>query len=326
MHPTSNFMGHYLIAPLARRGLCCLGVNSRYAGNDVVLLMERVIQDLGAAVTFLKNIGYERVVLIGNSGGGALAAFYQAQAEKLTVARTPAGDPVNLVPADLPPADAIILSAAHAGRSRLFVEWIDPALTDERDNLSLDQSLDVYDPRNGPPFSPDFLNRFRSGQRARRDRIEDWVMRRLAQLRAIPDGPRDEAFIIHRTQADPRLVDLTIDANDRPLGSIWGPAKTVNEAANAMGRFTTLTAFMSQWSSRSNADGPQSLGATSVPVLLFEHTADASTFPSTRDAWLQAAGNRAQHHALRGGTHYLENQPALIEETTDRIVGFLERV
>ena len=127
MHPTSNFMGHYLISPLARRGLCCLGVNSRYAGNDVVLLMERVIQDLGAAVTFLKDLGYERVALIGNSGGGSLAAFYQAQAEKLTVARTPAGDPVNLVPADLPRADAIILTAAHAGRSRLFVEWIDPA-------------------------------------------------------------------------------------------------------------------------------------------------------------------------------------------------------
>jgi pimeloyl-ACP methyl ester carboxylesterase len=206
MHPTSNFMGHYLISPLARRGLCCLGVNSRYAGSDVMLLMERVIQDLGAAVAFLKGLGYQRVALIGNSGGGALAAFYQAQAEKLTVTRTPTGDPISLMPADLPRADAIILTAAHAGRSRLFTEWIDPAVKDEHDSLSIDQSLDVYDPCNGPPFSSEFLHRFRAGQRARRDRIEDWVTRRLAQLRAIPDGPRDEAFIIHRTQADPRLV------------------------------------------------------------------------------------------------------------------------
>jgi len=30
MHPTSNFMGHYLIAPLARRGVTCLGLNSRF--------------------------------------------------------------------------------------------------------------------------------------------------------------------------------------------------------------------------------------------------------------------------------------------------------
>ena len=324
MHPTSNFMGHYLISPLARRGICCLGANSRYAGSDVTLLMERVIQDLGAAVRFLRNLGYERIVLIGNSGGGALAAFYQAQAENLTITRTPAGDPINLAPADLPPTDAIVLTAAHAGRSRLFVEWIDPALRDEHDSLGIDETLDVYDARNGPPFSPDFLRRFRAGQRARRGRIEDRVKRRLAELRSTADGPRDEAFVIHRTQADPRLIDLTIDANDRPQGSIWGPPKDVNQAANAMGRFTTLTSFLSQWSSLSQADGPTNLATTSVPVLLVEHTADASTFPSTRELWLQAAGDRGVHHALAGGTHYLDNQPHLVEEMADRILAFLE--
>src|SRR5690349_10847662 len=52
MHPTSNFMGHYLIGPLAARGICCMGLNSRYAGNDTVLLMERAIQDLGAGVQY----------------------------------------------------------------------------------------------------------------------------------------------------------------------------------------------------------------------------------------------------------------------------------
>ena len=75
-------MGHYLIEPLAERGMCCMGLNSRYAGNDTVLLMERVIQDLGAGVKFLHEAGYDRVVLIGNSGGAALASFYQAQAEQ----------------------------------------------------------------------------------------------------------------------------------------------------------------------------------------------------------------------------------------------------
>ena len=324
MHPTSNYMGHYLISPLARCGVCALGVNSRYVGSDVTLLMERVIQDLGAAVKFLKDRGYQRVMLIGNSGGGALAAFYQAQAENLTVTQTAAGDPIRLVPSDLPPADAIVLTAAHAGRSRLFAEWIDPALRDEQDSMAIDETLDVYDARNGPPFSSEFLQRFRTAQRERRERIEDWVKRRLSQLRTIPDGPRDEAFVVHRTQADPRLVDLTIDTNDRPPGSIWGPAKEVNQAANAMGRFTTLTSFLSQWSSLSQADGPTNLAATSVPVLLVEHTADASTFPSTRDAWLQAAGPRAVHHALVGGTHYLQDQPGLIDETVRRIDGFIQ--
>ena len=35
-------------------------MNSRYVGSDVTLLMERVIQDLGAAVKFLKDRGYQR--------------------------------------------------------------------------------------------------------------------------------------------------------------------------------------------------------------------------------------------------------------------------
>src|SRR5512135_1931456 len=55
MHPTSNFMGHYLIEPLAKRGVACLGLNSRYVNNDTMLLMERVIQDLGAGVRFLRE-------------------------------------------------------------------------------------------------------------------------------------------------------------------------------------------------------------------------------------------------------------------------------
>src|SRR5205085_7376895 len=82
MHPTSNFMGHYLIEPLAARGVACMGLNSRYAGNDTLLLMERVIQDLGAGVQFMRAQGYEKVVLVGNSGGASLSCFYQAQAER----------------------------------------------------------------------------------------------------------------------------------------------------------------------------------------------------------------------------------------------------
>lgn len=93
MHPTSNFMGHYLLQPMARRGISCLGLNSRYAGNDTLLLMERVIQDLGAGVRYLRELGYQKVVLIGNSGGASLSAFYQAQAEQLSIEHMLDGDP-----------------------------------------------------------------------------------------------------------------------------------------------------------------------------------------------------------------------------------------
>ena len=214
-----------------------------------VLLMERAIQDLGAGVKWLRAQGCTKVVLLGYSGGAALSAFYQAQAEKLTVQATPAGDPVPLVPGDLPPVDGLVFCAAHAGRSRLLLEWIDPSVTDESDAASRDPSLDMYDAANGVPYSAKFLSHYRAGQRKRRDKIEAWVWERLRTLRAMPGGATDQAFVVHRTFADPRFQDTTIDPSDRKPGGMWGNAKGVNYASNAIGRYTSFTAFLSQWAS-----------------------------------------------------------------------------
>ncbi len=322
MHPASNFMGHYLIEPLAARGICCLGLNSRYAGNDTVLLMERVIQDLGAGVKFLHEAGYDKVVLIGNSGGAALSSFYQAQAERFSAYTFVDGDATHLHPSDLPQIAGIALCAAHEGRSKLLLDWIDPSVTDEHDALAADPELDMYDTRHARPYSEQFLARFHAAQRARRDRIEAWVLDRLHTLRNTLGAPRDQAFVVHRTHADPRCVDLTLDANERAPGSVWGDARAVNYAANSMGRTTSLTAFLSQWSSRSRADGPSNLARTGVPVLLLTYTADQSTFPSTRDAWLAAGGTRIRNVDIRGGTHYLAGQPQLVAQVADEIAAW----
>ena len=319
MHPSSNFMGHYLIEPLAQRGIACLGLNSRYAGNDILLLMERVIQDLGAGVKFMRSLGYGKIILVGNSGGAALASYYQAQAEHLTARNFVDGDETGLCEEDLPPIDAIALCAAHEGRSKLLLDWIDPSVTDERDVMSVDPSLDLYDKRHAVPYGEEFLRRFKSAQRARRDRIEAWVLDRIGGLRSIPGAPRDQVFTIYRTHADTRCVDLSIDANDREPGSVWGEARFVNYSANAMGRVTSLTAFLSQWSSLSRADGPSNLAKTTVPALLLTYTADQSTFPSTRDAWLSAGGDRIHNVDIPGGTHYLAGQPKLIAQAADTI-------
>jgi hypothetical protein len=329
MHPTSNFMGHYLIAPLAQRGVACLGLNSRYAGNDTLLLMERVIQDLGAGVQYLRSHGYDKVVLVGNSGGAALSAFYQAQAEHLDITHMVDGDPAHLAPADLPPVQGLALCAAHEGRSFLMRNWIDPSLTDERDVLSLNPALDMYDTANGPPYSRAFLERFRNAQQARYERVDQWVGERLRLLRSqhSAGGPRDEVFVVHRTHADPRFLDLSLDPNDRPAGSVWGPgptgARSVNYAASQMGRITSLTAWLSQWSPRSRADGPGNLARTSVPVLLCTYTADSSTFPSTRDAWLRAGGDRIRNVDVQGGNHYLAGQPELVEHVADAMADWI---
>lgn len=332
MHPTSNFMGHYLLQPLAARGITCMGLNSRYAGSDTLLLMERVIQDLGAGVQYLRAQGYDKVVLIGNSGGASLSAFYQAQAEHLTIDRMLDGDPAGLSPQDLPPVDGLALCAAHEGRSTLMRNWIDPSVIDEHDALAADPRLDIFNPAN-QPFTPAFLQRFKAAQAARLQRIEDWVSARLRLLRSqtAPGSARDETFIVYRTHADPRCLDLSLEPNDRQPGSVWGNgadgARAVNYAASQMGRITSLTAFLSQWSSQSRADGPTNLARTSAPVLLCTYTADQSTFPCTRDAWLAAAGGEAlgriRNVDIIGGNHYLVGQPQLVEQTADAMAAWM---
>lgn len=324
IHPASNFHGHYLLEPLMARGIACMGLNTRYVNNDSTLLMERVIQDLGAGIQQLRALGYRKVMLIGNSGGAALVSFYQAQAERLTLTHLADGAPIALSEADLPPVDGIALAAAHAGRARLMREWIDPAVIDESDPQRTDPELDLYQPQRTLPLDPGFLVRFRRGQQERLARVEGWAMDRLAQLRRTGGAQVDQPFVLHRTHAEPRCVDITIDANERKPGSVWGDPVTVNYAANSMGRFNTLTSFMSQWSSRSQADGPDNLARTTVPVLHLTYCADQSVFPSTVDLWLKAAAGRIRNVDIHGGDHYLIGRPDLVSQVADEMATFAQ--
>lgn len=325
MHPASNFMGHYLLEPLAAAGISTLGLNSRYVGNDSQLIMERVIQDLGAGVKYLRDEGYEKIILIGNSGGAALVSLYQAEAEQLTLKQTPAGDPVQIDPTDLPPADAIVLTVAHPGRAQLFSEWLDPSMLDEQDPFSSNPDLDMFNPANGPPFAADWLSGYRAAQLQRNQRLEQWARRRLDEVRALPQGVSDMAFVIYRTAADPRHLDPSIDPNDRPPGeSIWGDPKVLNYGANNIGRYTTLTSYLSQWAPCSNADGPANLARTKCPVMALEHTADASVVPPMNERWAAAAGSRMTRHELIGATHYLKGQAEHLRTTVALIAEFAD--
>ena len=215
MHPASNFMGHYLLAPLAARGVACLGLNSRYPGSDTLLLMKRVIQDLGAGIAYLRERGYMRLLLVGNSGGAALGAYHAAQSQALTATHFVHGEPKRLVRADLPPIDGIALCAAHEGRSRLLARWIDPALSDEQDLSAVDPALNLYGPTHRPPYGAAFLARFAAAQAARLARIEAWVDARLQKLRdehGAASPAADQVFTVHRTHADQSTFPSTRDA------------------------------------------------------------------------------------------------------------------
>jgi hypothetical protein len=321
VHPTSNFHHHYLVEPLVVRGATVMLVNTRYVGNDAMLVMERAIQDLGAAIRTLRDAGYRDITLLGNSGGGSLAALYVEQARQVTLRDTPDGRPFELLEADLPPVDRLALVCPHPGRAEQLLVKIDPAVASESEPWATHAALDMFAPGNGPPYDGAWLHAYRAAQAARLARIEDWVVERIALLdRTRSPQAADEAFVIQRTQADPRLLDLSLDPNDRKAGTLQGDAREANFAANGLARFCTLRSFLSQWSPRfSRANGPRCLANARMPVLVVNHTADQTTFPSQIEAWLAAAGELGVRHDLVGAPHYADDRPDLVEALADRL-------
>lgn len=323
MHPSSNLNNHYLLDTLAGQGVAVLALNTRYCGGDQTLIMENVLQDVGAGVKFMKE-RFEKVALLGNSGGASMMAFYQAQAENLDITHTPAGDPVDLHPSDLPPSDGVVLLAGHPGRSTLMRVYIDAAVIDEKNPDASDPDLDIYDPKHGPRFSPEFVAKIRAAQIVRGERITEWAIRRLRDIRSRETPINDEAFVVHRTYADPRFVDQTLDANDRkPGGNRGASPQQANLSANNLARFTTLTSWLSQWSHLSRADGPDNIARTTIPVLQLEYTADAGIFPSDVVRWSEAGGGRVETHKVVGAGHYLYSQPTQLKQVADLTVGFM---
>src|SRR5437870_2374052 len=60
-HPSSPFLDHYLLRPLADAGIAALGLNTRYAANDTNLIAEHVLLDLASTVATMRDRGYQRV-------------------------------------------------------------------------------------------------------------------------------------------------------------------------------------------------------------------------------------------------------------------------
>ena len=326
VHPTSNFMGHYLLQPLAERGIDAVGFTTRYIGNDSALTMENCVVDVGAGIAFLRERGYDKVVLVGNSGGGGLAALYQSQAESPTITSTPAGDPPDLTQADLPPADAIVQLMAHPGRAQVCGDWLDPSIRDETNPFDRDPELDLFAPERTVPFDPEFVARYREGQLARNRRITAWVHEQLASLEAAGGELADLPFVVHGTTADPRFVDVTIDPSDRTAGTMWGPTEVANLMPASLGHYSSLRSWLSQWSvDESNGDGVAHLGRVSVPVLVGYGTADQVCFPSyAREMYAAVPHDDKQLVAVEGGTHYLKDQPEKVAEVADLVVGWLD--
>jgi dienelactone hydrolase len=318
MHPSSTLQLLPMPRAMAESGLHVLCAGSRYARNDSALIMENVAVDLGAYIRHAREVwGYEKIVLAGWSGGGSLSLFYQSQAERPSITHTPAGDPCSITTSQLIPADALMFQAAHMSRAHTFSEWIDPSVIDESDPDSRDPELDIYNPINTPPYSPEFLTRFRAAQLARVRRRTAWVRDTLERLKQSGSKEMERGFVTHRTMADPRFLDGSIEPNDRPIGSCFmGVPEVANNGPVGLARFSTLRSWLSQWSiDDSNADGVRCARQVSVPFLAIEHSADdAVPQPHTTLIYEAAASHDKTMRVIKGANHYFVGQPDLMRE------------
>ena len=337
MHPKADMSRHYAIPALLDAGYAAFGQNSRWLNNDELCVHENLLLDIAAGVRFLRARGFEHIVVCGNSGGGSLYAFYQAQAATAPpgrLTRTPAGDTFDLNQFDLPPVDGYINLAAHPGEGKILMHMIDPSVTDESDPLSCDPSLDPFNPANGyrqPPesshYAPEFVERYRAAQRARVQRL-DGVARVHLQGRAEARGviaggdfnarPWPEQartlrhavvcpyMVIYRTEADLRAFDLSLDPSERDAGTIFSyrPDLT-NYMEFGFGRVQTPRAWLSTWSGlSSNADVVRNASKVTIPSLVLYYRGDNGIFPSDARAAFEALAASDKQLASAPGDHY----------------------
>ncbi len=328
MHPRANFAHHYAVPGLLEAGYAVLCENSRWLNNDSTLVHEVVLLDVAAGLVAARQ-RYDRVVLCGNSGGASLYTFYLHQAlapERDRLRDTAAGDPFDLSAFELPPADAMIYLAGHAGEGHYLLHAIDASVTDERDPLSCDPALDLYDPANGfeePPgethSDSEFLEHYRAGQRTRVERIDavarERVQRRREERARWADGGdtgdrrsaiATDFLTVYRTDADPRCVDLSLDQSDRDYGSLWGYRPDwINYGAVGFGRVVSPEAWLSTWSGLSSRAEIATTGARmTLPALQVSYAGDNCILPSDDELIARSLATDRLERVTVPGDHY----------------------
>lgn len=342
IHPRVDFTHHYTFPRLLAAGIGCLGANTRHPNNDVGTVHEEILLDVASCVRFLKEKrGVEYVILLGNSGGGSLGAFYQAEARKAPSARvgaTPGGAPTRLPDALMIPADAMIYVSAHRGQGRVLLECIDPAVVDESNPLASDPSLDMYAAENGfvpPPewseYDADFVRRYRAAQRARVERLDARARELIAESRRAAGKANTAGFdgrpfaeqqrvlrravfepvmVVYRTMANLHYVDRHLDPSPRQYGSLLSERPDLmNLKLLGFGRLCTPEAWLSTWSGlSSNADLVKNLAQIFDPTLVVHAGRDREIYPATdaRPIFEAVAASDKTFVEFEQARHYFE--------------------
>jgi alpha-beta hydrolase superfamily lysophospholipase len=326
-HPRGDFSVHYAAPLLAAAGYAVLGFGTRYQNNDTDCLHENCIVDVKTVHDEMRRRGAEAVVLLGNSGGGSLMALAQAE---------------------LGIGDGWVGIAAHPGEGVFMLQVIDPSVADEHDPFSVVPELDMYNPDNGwrpwpEPclYDREWLVRYRAAQRDRVARIDALAKQSLADAEAArgrlavtdrSDLTRWRAeraravftqyLTIYRTLADPAYLDLSIDPDDRPMGSLFAfpDPLDANYGRGGLARTMTNRGWLSTWSGlSSHAKLADTMPRVTVPTILLHPTADTEIRVHQAMEIVHNAGAADKTYVeLKGAPHYLEgHRPAAMALVAD---------
>ena len=320
MHPREFLATHYLVPDLVSAGYAVFTQTARSVGNDMRLEHEISLLDVAAGLNFLKNAGFKRIILIGNSGGAS------------RLEKTPGGRPTGLAEASMPVADGMVFVSPHPGQGQILLKCIDPSVADENDALSVNSALDFLDPANGyregpegSRYSAEFIEGFRKAQSERVARLDavarNMISERLSARKRAKEcgssadrrrGAHTAVMTIWRTDADLRCWDPSIDPSDRKVGSVWGkdPFAT-NYGAVGFARFCTPEAWLSTWSGHSSrANLFETAKAVEQPCLLIDYTGDNTVFPADCAAIFDTIASKDKIRERFRGDHHgraLEN-------------------
>ena len=315
-HPRGDFSVHYACPLLAAAGYAVFGFSTRYINNDTDCLHENCIVDVKVAHDEMIRRGAEAVVLLGNSGGGSLMAMAHAE---------------------LGIGDGWVGMAAHPGEGVFMLQVIDPSVTDESDPFSRDPALDMYNPDNGwrpwpepSSYDPAWLETYRAAQIARVARIDAVAKQSIAdaeeagqQLEGIHKSTnlaewRDlrarrvftKYLTIYRTLADPAYLDLSIDPDQRPMGSLFAfpDPFEANYGRGGLARTMTARGWLSTWSGlSSHAKLADTMPDVKVPTLLVHPTADTEIrIRQAQEIVANSGAPDSTYLEMKGAPHYLE--------------------